>query len=126
MGDSKKGLAHILERRTQQYGEQQALESIHDLPRIVQEAKFYKELENKIKLVTPTDVVVWGKRGRITSLFSQVLETEEARRDLQRWRARRPETMRALRVSRCQSNQRPMMFSYPTRTILAQPLKQAP
>ncbi|WP_456237306.1 putative barnase/colicin E5 family endoribonuclease, partial [Helicobacter vulpis] len=61
-GDSKKGLAHILERRTQQHGEQQALEFIHDLPRIVQEAKFYRELENKIELVTPTDMVVLGKR----------------------------------------------------------------
>ncbi len=61
-GDSKKGLAHILERRTQQYGEQQALEFINDLPRILQEAKFYKELENKIELVTPTDMIVLGKR----------------------------------------------------------------
>ncbi|WP_104730599.1 putative barnase/colicin E5 family endoribonuclease [Helicobacter felis] len=62
-GDSKKGLAHILERRTQQYGEQQALEFIHNLPRMLQEAKFYKELENKIELVTPTDMIVLGKRG---------------------------------------------------------------
>ncbi|WP_267892760.1 PBECR3 domain-containing polyvalent protein, partial [Helicobacter ailurogastricus] len=62
-GDSKKGLAHILERRTAQYGEPQALEFIHNLPRIVQEAKFYKELENKIELVTPTDMIVLGKRG---------------------------------------------------------------
>ncbi|WP_199767473.1 PBECR2 nuclease fold domain-containing protein, partial [Helicobacter bizzozeronii] len=61
-GDSKKGLAHILERRTQQYGEQQALEFIHNLPRILQEAKFYKELENKIELITPTDMIVLGKR----------------------------------------------------------------
>ncbi|WP_233705673.1 putative barnase/colicin E5 family endoribonuclease [Helicobacter felis] len=62
-GDSKKGLVHILERRTQQYGEQQALEFIHNLPRMLQEAKFYKELENKIELVTPTDMIVLGKRG---------------------------------------------------------------
>uniref|UniRef100_UPI0013CE0A7A putative barnase/colicin E5 family endoribonuclease n=1 Tax=Helicobacter felis TaxID=214 RepID=UPI0013CE0A7A len=62
-GDSKKGLAHILERRTQQYGEQQALEFIHNLPRMLQEAKLYKELENKIELVTPTDMIVLGKRG---------------------------------------------------------------
>ncbi|WP_459178023.1 PBECR3 domain-containing polyvalent protein, partial [Helicobacter felis] len=60
-GDSKKGLAHILERRTQQYGEQKALDFINDLPRILQEAKFYKELENKIELVTPTDMIVLGK-----------------------------------------------------------------
>nr|WP_240451798.1 hypothetical protein [Helicobacter sp. L8] len=60
-GDSKKGLAHILERRTKQYGEQKALEFIHDLPRILQEAKFYKELENKIELITPTDMIVLGK-----------------------------------------------------------------
>ncbi|WP_267891563.1 putative barnase/colicin E5 family endoribonuclease, partial [Helicobacter bizzozeronii] len=62
-GDSKKGLAHILERRTQQYGEQKALDFINDLPRMLQEAKFYKELENKIELVTPTDMIVLGKRG---------------------------------------------------------------
>ncbi|TSA78770.1 hypothetical protein FNE76_08125, partial [Helicobacter mehlei] len=62
-GDSKKGLAHILERRTQQYGEQQALEFIHDLPRILQEAKFWREIEDKIELVTPTDMIVLGKRG---------------------------------------------------------------
>ncbi|WP_435369590.1 hypothetical protein [Helicobacter bizzozeronii] len=61
-GDSKKGLAHILERRTQQYGEQQALEFIHNLPRILQEAKFWREIEDKIELVTPTDMIVLGKR----------------------------------------------------------------
>ncbi|CCF81039.1 hypothetical protein HBZS_114880 [Helicobacter bizzozeronii CCUG 35545] len=30
---------------------------------MLQEAKFYKELENKIELVTPTDMIVLGKRG---------------------------------------------------------------
>ncbi|WP_456152207.1 putative barnase/colicin E5 family endoribonuclease, partial [Helicobacter bizzozeronii] len=62
-GDSKKGLAHILERRTQQYGEQQALEFVNDLPRMLQEAKFWREIEDKIELVTPTDMIVLGKRG---------------------------------------------------------------
>ncbi|CRF52496.1 hypothetical protein HAL07_09610 [Helicobacter ailurogastricus] len=62
-GDSKKGLAHILERRTAQHGEPQALEFIHNLPRILQEARFYREIEDKIELVTTTDMIVLGKRG---------------------------------------------------------------
>ncbi|CRF40930.1 hypothetical protein [Helicobacter ailurogastricus] len=62
-GDSKKGLAHILERRTAQHGEPQSLEFIHNLPRILQEARFYREIEDKIELVTTTDMIVLGKRG---------------------------------------------------------------
>ncbi|WP_163534201.1 PBECR2 nuclease fold domain-containing protein, partial [Helicobacter suis] len=63
-GNSKMGLAHILERRTQQYGEEKALKFIQELPRMVQESKIYENSPDKVKLITPKEIVVIGKRDQ--------------------------------------------------------------
>ncbi|WP_459177861.1 putative barnase/colicin E5 family endoribonuclease, partial [Helicobacter suis] len=63
-GNSKMGLAHILERRTQQYGEEKALEFVQELPRMVQESKIYENTTDRIELITPKELVVIGKRDQ--------------------------------------------------------------
>ncbi|WP_163534141.1 hypothetical protein [Helicobacter suis] len=63
-GNSKMGLAHILERRTQQYGEEKALKFIQELPRMVEQSKVYKNTTDKIELITPEELVVIGKRDQ--------------------------------------------------------------
>ncbi|WP_174566005.1 hypothetical protein [Helicobacter bilis] len=61
-GDSEKGLQHILERRTQQYGEEKALKFVKDLPRMIDEAVVFESLKHKIILKTPKATIVLGKR----------------------------------------------------------------
>ena len=61
-GDSEKGLQHILERRTQQYGEEKALKFVKDLPRMIDEAVVFENLKHKIILKTPKATIVLGKR----------------------------------------------------------------
>ena len=61
-GDSEKGLQHILERRTQQYGKEKALKFVKDLPRMIDEAVVFENLEHKIILKTPKATIVLGKR----------------------------------------------------------------
>ncbi|TLD98111.1 hypothetical protein LS73_009430, partial [Helicobacter muridarum] len=62
-GDSKMGLQHIIERRSQQWGEEKALRFIkEDLPQIVENSKLYKQDNNKIELITDKDILILGRK----------------------------------------------------------------
>ncbi len=62
-GDSTFGLAHILERRGAEIGEQKAIELIRQIPQILQDSTIYKQTDNKIELITDKYTLVLGVRG---------------------------------------------------------------
>lgn len=79
-GDSKMGLKHILERRTQQYGEEKAINFIHDIPKMIDEAKVYRNLNDRIELVTNKYTIVLGLRGDRKFLLTSLRDSRNPKR----------------------------------------------
>ena len=61
-GDSKMGLAHILEQRAKQWGEEKALRFVRALPNMIQEASILKGRDNTIELITPRSTIILAKK----------------------------------------------------------------
>ena len=61
-GDSSFGLQHILERRTQQWGEEKALRFISYLPDIIQESKVIQGRDGSIELLSPRSTIILAKK----------------------------------------------------------------
>ena len=61
-GDSSFGLAHILERRTEQWGEERALRFISHLPEIIQESKIIQGRDGSIELLSPRSTIILAKK----------------------------------------------------------------
>ena len=98
-GDSSFGLQHILERRTEQYGEEKALRFISHLEDIIKEGKIVEGRNGKIELITPKSTVILAKKDNHNFIITAFVDSGNKKK-LKELGIPRPSTMRILQTSR--------------------------
>ena len=88
-GDSKKGLAHILERRTDDFIKQglskeeaqtKARELIGQIPEILEQSTIYRQNDSKIELVTSRHTLVLGLRDDRKFIITELIDKRNKKR----------------------------------------------